>query len=189
MLCSDLWAAIHPSAPPGKGHPPAWLAAVYACSAGMPCSWGQTMALQDVLSDVWLSVCRSRRCIQLGVHVACRYSLVLVQREVAKNDLLLVALDIESAEAAAEAAAGDRRMMDLRQQVWDAESELNKAQTEGPANHRKRDHLDKVGCPLACSALQLAPNGTRETLMQRLNVVSGLLQRFADRVCLLHANA
>ncbi|KAK9809368.1 hypothetical protein WJX73_009107 [Symbiochloris irregularis] len=73
-----------------------------------------------------------------------RYSLVLVQRESAKNDLMLVAYDIEGAEAAAEAASGDRRMSELRQQVWDAECELNKAQAEGPANHRKRDFLDKA---------------------------------------------
>ena len=70
--------------------------------------------------------------------------MVLVQREVAKNDLMLVALDIEGAAAATEAAAGDRRMLELRQQVWDAESELTKVQAEGPANHRKRDFLDKV---------------------------------------------
>ena len=76
--------------------------------------------------------------------LACRYSLVLVQREAAKNDLMLVAYDIEGAEAAAEAASGDRRMLELSQQVWDAECELNKAQAEGPANHRKRDFLDKV---------------------------------------------
>ena len=94
--------------------------------------------------------------------IACRYSLVLVQREAAKNDLMLVAYDIEGAEAAAEAASGDRRMLELRQQVWDAECELNKAQAEGPANHRKRDFLDKVKsvvCSqpgLACTTLPAA---------------------------------
>lgn len=74
----------------------------------------------------------------------CRYALVLVQREAAKNELMLVAFDIEGAEASAEAASGDRRQAELQHQVWDAESELNKAQADGPANHRKRDFLDKV---------------------------------------------
>lgn len=76
-----------------------------------------------------------------------RYALVLVQREVAKNDLMLVAFDIEGQDASTEVAAGDRKMSDLRNQVWDAEHDLTKAQTEGPANHRKRDFLDKVRCP------------------------------------------
>ena len=63
------------------------------------------------------------------------------------RELCRAMLEMEAAQAAADLAAADLRLLELRQQERDIEADLAKLQTEGPANHRKRDHLDKVcGC-------------------------------------------
>ena len=65
------------------------------------------------------------------------------------RELCRAMLEMEAAQAAADLAAADLRLLELRQQERDIEADLAKLQTEGPANHRKRDHLDKVcGCCL-----------------------------------------
>ena len=53
-------------------------------------------------------------------------------------------LEMEAAQADADLTAGKLRLLDLRQQERDVEADLAKLQAEGPANHRKRDHLDKA---------------------------------------------
>ena len=67
-----------------------------------------------------------------------------MHRESAVCDVQMMALEIEGTEAGTEVSTGERRMLELRQHLWDAEAELTKAQAEGPANHRKRDFLDKA---------------------------------------------
>ena len=60
------------------------------------------------------------------------------------RELCRAMLEMEAAQADADLTAGKLRLLDLRQQERDIEADLAKLQAEGPANHRKRDHLDKV---------------------------------------------
>jgi hypothetical protein len=50
----------------------------------------------------------------------------------------------EARESALQGAAAAERLAAARGEAADAEAELARVQAEGPANHRKRDPIDKV---------------------------------------------
>ena len=50
----------------------------------------------------------------------------------------------EAREASAAGAAAGDRLAAARTDAADAEAELARVQADGPANHRKRDPIDKV---------------------------------------------
>jgi hypothetical protein len=50
----------------------------------------------------------------------------------------------EARECAIQGQAAAERLAAAQSELASAESELNRVQLEGPANHRKRDPIDKV---------------------------------------------
>ena len=74
----------------------------------------------------------------------CRYARALVSREITALDLQEAMLSQEIDEASAEEATADAGVVRANEEVSDAEGELSRVQLEGPANHRKRDPIDKV---------------------------------------------
>ena len=52
----------------------------------------------------------------------------------------------EAREQAGTGVAAEERLATARAEVAEAEAELARVQADGPANHRKRDPIDKV-CP------------------------------------------
>ena len=78
----------------------------------------------------------------------CRYARALVSREITALDLQEAMLSQEIDEASAEEANAEAGVSRATEEVSEAEAELSRVQMEGPANHRKRDPIDKVGVTL-----------------------------------------
>ncbi|KAK9819988.1 hypothetical protein WJX72_004826 [[Myrmecia] bisecta] len=73
-----------------------------------------------------------------------RYAKALIERELAALDLEEAMLAHEGEESEHTGAAAEERVGKARSEVAEAEAELARVQQEGPANHRKRDILDKA---------------------------------------------
>ncbi len=67
-----------------------------------------------------------------------------MSREITALDLQEAMLSQEIDEATAEEATAEVGVARANEEVNEAEAELARVQTEGPANHRKRDPIDKV---------------------------------------------
>lgn len=76
-----------------------------------------------------------------------RYAQALLQREMVVLTLEEAMLGHEVAECGAKSSQAEARAAKARTEVADAEIELARVQAEGPANHRKKDLLDKVSAP------------------------------------------
>ncbi|KAK9867624.1 hypothetical protein WJX84_000248 [Apatococcus fuscideae] len=73
-----------------------------------------------------------------------RYARALVSREITALDLQEAMLSQEIDEASAEEATAEAGVSRATEEVSEAEAELSRVQLEGPANHRKRDPIDKA---------------------------------------------
>ncbi|KAK9864724.1 hypothetical protein WJX84_007033 [Apatococcus fuscideae] len=73
-----------------------------------------------------------------------RYARALVSREITALDLQEAMLSQEIDEASAEEANAEAGVSRATEEVSEAEAELSRVQMEGPANHRKRDPIDKA---------------------------------------------
>ena len=67
-----------------------------------------------------------------------------MSREITALDLQEAMLSQEIDEASAEEATAEAGVSRANEEVSEAEAELSRVQLEGPANHRKRDPIDKV---------------------------------------------
>lgn len=96
--------------------------------------------------QAWLKISSSASCRGgfLKGEEWCRYARALVSREITALDLQEAMLSQEIDEASAEEATADAGVVRANEEVTDAEGELSRVQLEGPANHRKRDPIDKV---------------------------------------------
>ena len=73
-----------------------------------------------------------------------RYAQSLVERERAVLELEQAMFDQEVREAQLDATAAQERYDKACAETAEAEAELARVQAEGPANHRKKDLIDKV---------------------------------------------
>ncbi len=74
----------------------------------------------------------------------CRYALLLLELELSVLEVEVAMLDQEVADGQAEGASVVERLAKARTHAAEADSELQRLESEGPPNHRKRDPLDKV---------------------------------------------
>ena len=88
------------------------------------------------------------RCLHLGItDVECggrSYAQALLQREMAVQSLQQRMWHEEVEESCVQGAAAKRRRVAAEEEEREAMRELDRVQAEGPANHRKRDPIDKV---------------------------------------------
>ena len=75
---------------------------------------------------------------------ACSYAQALLQRETAVQSLQQRMWHEEVEESCVQGAAAKRRRVAAEEEEREAMRELDRVQAEGPANHRKRDPIDKV---------------------------------------------
>ncbi len=73
-----------------------------------------------------------------------RYAQALLEREMAALGLQQAMWSEEARESAVQGSAAANRLAAAQAELADADAELNHVQLEGPANHRKRDPIDKV---------------------------------------------
>ena len=78
------------------------------------------------------------------VRGACSYAQALLQREMAVQSLQQRMWHEEVEESCVQGAAAKRRRVAAEEEEREAMRELDRVQAEGPANHRKRDPIDKV---------------------------------------------
>lgn len=76
-----------------------------------------------------------------------RYAHALLERETAVMSLQQSMWGEELRECGAQGQAAAERLAAAQCELATAKSELNRVQLEGPANHRKRDPIDKVMMP------------------------------------------
>ena len=108
------------------------LKAVAAGEAEMDAQWSQK-ALQNL-----------QRFHQLKDEASIRYAQALIDREIAVLELADVMDQHECDVAERELQTVDAALAAAEQDLAEAEAEYLRAQTEGPALHRKRDVLDRV---------------------------------------------
>ena len=72
------------------------------------------------------------------------YAQALLQREMAVQSLQQRMWHEEVEESCVQGAAAKRRRVAAEEEEREAMRELDRVQAEGPANHRKRDPIDKV---------------------------------------------
>ena len=75
------------------------------------------------------------------------YAQALLQREMAVQSLQQRMWHEEVEESCVQGAAAKRRRVAAEEEEREAMRELDRVQAEGPANHRKRDPIDKVPLP------------------------------------------
>lgn len=75
---------------------------------------------------------------------ACSYAQALLQREMAVQSLQQRMWHEEVEESCVQGQAAKRRKVAAEEEEREAMRELDRVQAEGPANHRKRDPIDKV---------------------------------------------
>jgi hypothetical protein len=76
-----------------------------------------------------------------------RYAGAVLEREQAVLGLESAMWGEEAREAAAAGGAAGDRLAAGRADAADADAELARVQADGPANHRKRDPIDKARAP------------------------------------------
>lgn len=76
--------------------------------------------------------------------LARSYAQALLQREMAVQSLQQRMWQEEVEESAAQGAAAKSRRAAAEEEEREATRDLDRVQAEGPANHRKRDPIDKV---------------------------------------------
>ena len=79
-----------------------------------------------------------------GLRTGSRYAQALLEREMAALGLQQAMWSEEARESAVQGSAAANRLAAAQAELADADAELNHVQLEGPANHRKRDPIDKV---------------------------------------------
>ena len=100
-----------------------------------------------------------------------RFASALVDRERCILELERTMYDHEVREMQLNAQHALERYDRACSETADAEAELVRVQAEGPANHRKKDHIDKVGCQLrllmthaSCSSTAMPTSVRQEDL-------------------------
>lgn len=77
-------------------------------------------------------------------HGVCSYARALLQREMAVQSLQQRMWQEEVEESVVQGQAAKRRRAAAEEEEREAARELDRVQAEGPANHRKRDPIDKA---------------------------------------------
>ena len=77
-------------------------------------------------------------------HGVCSYARALLQRETAVQSLQQRMWQEEVEESMVQGQAAKRRRAAAEEEEREAVRELDRVQAEGPANHRKRDPIDKA---------------------------------------------